>query len=300
MRLDRYPDGLWSGAMSRVTFLGTGLIGAGLAEAALGRGAKVTVWNRSRDKLAPLVAKGAVAADTPAEAVNDAQRVHIALSDDGPVDAVLEQISGHVPEGTVVIDHTTTSPAKTAARAERWAKADLEFLHAPVFMSPQSCRDARGVILVAGPRGRFERVESALSKMTGTVWFVGERPDAAAAFKLFGNSLILTITGGVADMLIMAKHLGIEPSDAYELLQHFNPAMTLEYRGKKMAQGDFKTSFALTMARKDVGLMLEAGGDELGLLPALAERMEQLIARGHGGADVGVLAAPAFEKSDED
>jgi 3-hydroxyisobutyrate dehydrogenase-like beta-hydroxyacid dehydrogenase len=284
--------------MGHIAFIGTGLIGAGLAHAAMERGENIAVFNRTATKAQPLVDAGARAAETAADAVRGAERVHVALSDDAAVDAVLGGAMEALA-GTVVVDHTTTQPALTAARAARLAEAGVDYLHAPVFMSPAMCRSAGGIMLAAGPKATFERVEPALSQMTGRVDYRGERPDAAAAFKLFGNAMILTITGGLADVYAMAASLGISAEDARGLFDSFNPTGTLTHRGAKMAAGNYEASFELTMARKDTRLMIETAdkGHPLFVLPALAERMDALIERGHGADDVGVLAVDAVAKT---
>lgn len=283
--------------MAKLTFLGTGLIGAGLAEAAQKRGDVVTAWNRTAAKAEPLAALGATVVASPAEACAGADRVHIALSADEAVDAVLDLL-GDGAGSAVVVDHTTTSPAGTAARAQRLAEAGVAFLHAPVFMSPAMCKKAGGLMLAAGPRDVFERVEAGLTEMTGKVDYRGERTDAAAAFKLFGNAMILTITAGLADVFTMAASLGIEAEDARKLFETFNPTGTLSYRGANMAKGDYTASFELEMARKDARLMVEAAGERsLHVLPAIAARMEELLVRGHARDDMGVLAVDAVPKT---
>lgn len=281
--------------MTKLAFIGTGLIGGSLAEAALGRGDEVVVWNRSRPKAEALAAKGAHVATHPAAAVRGAERVHVTMSADDALDAVLARID-RLDDGAVLCDHTTASPAGTRARAHALADRGIPYLHVPVFMSPAACREAKGVMVVAGPEDRFARVREGLAAMTGDVWWVGERADLAAAYKLFGNAMILMITGALADTLTLARRLDVAPADAYALFERFDPAVTLRGRGAKMAAGDFATSFALTMARKDVQLMLDAadGDGALALLPALARRMDAVIAEGRGDDDVGVLAAAAF------
>lgn len=284
--------------MAHLAFLGTGLIGAGMVEAALSRGEQVVVWNRSLDKARALEAAGARVAATPAEAAGGAARVHLALSDDAVVDAVLAEAAPGIGPGVLVIDHSTTSPAGTAARAAACEGRGVAFLHAPVFMSPAICRKAQGLMLCAGPRARFEAAEPALARMTGEVWWLGERPDLAAVYKLFGNAMIATIVGGLSDVFSMAAAQGIRPEDALALFGKFNPAGTVQLRGARMAQGDFAPSFALTMARKDVRLMLEAAGDlPLAVLPGMAARMDQLIAGGHGEEDLAVLATDAVARA---
>lgn len=282
-----------------IAFLGAGLMGSGMVEAALGRGEEVVVWNRTLEKARPLAEKGARLAETPAEAVAGVERLHVILSEDTAVDAALEQAAPALPGEALIIDHTTTSPAGTAARAARLEAQGIAFLHAPVFMSPAMCREAKGLMLCAGPRARFERAEPSLSRMTGQVWWVGERPDLAAAYKLFGNAMIVAIAGGLADVFSMAASMGIAPQDALGLFSKFNPAGLIQMRGAKMAEGTFSpASFELTMARKDVRLMLESAGDlPLGALPGIAARMDALIAAGHGTDDVGALAADAIARA---
>jgi 3-hydroxyisobutyrate dehydrogenase len=132
--------------------------------------------------------------------------------------------------------------------------------------------------------------------MTGEVVYFGERPDLAAANKLFGNAMILTITAGIADVFNMARAAGIPVADAYALFSKFNPAGTLLYRGANMAKANFAPSFELSMARKDARLMLElaeSANVKLGVLPSIASWMDELIARGHDKDDLGVLALDA-------
>lgn len=276
------------------TFLGTGLLGAALAEAALGRGVPVTVWNRTPDRARPLAAFGAVVATELSDAVRGAARVHLALTADAAVDAVLDAVAPHLAPGAVVIDHSTTSAAGAEARAARMAAAGVAFLHAPVFMSPEACRAAQGVMVVAGPRALFDRVQADLAPMTGTLLFAGEGPGAAAATKLVGNAMILAMVGGFADALTVADAQGLAPDAVRALFEAFDVRAVLRGRGGRMAAGDRTVSWTLATARKDLGLMRAAVGDRpLAVLPGLGARMDALIAEGEAEEDVGVLARDA-------
>jgi 3-hydroxyisobutyrate dehydrogenase len=277
--------------MGRVAFLGTGLLGSGMVEAMLRRGMQVTVWNRTLAKARALEAFGAKVEATPEDAVAGVDRVHLALPDDAVVDAMLSRLAPRLRPGAVIIDHSTTAPAGTRARLGRAAAANIAWLHAPVFMSPQMCRDAVGLMLVSGPRARFDEVRTHLEKMTGEVWYLGEREDLAASFKIMGNSMIFAITAGLSDVLAMARSLGIEPLDAGGLFSKFKVGSVVPARMDKMARGDYSATFELTMARKDIRLMIEAAGSEpLTVLPAIAQRMDQAIAKGHGREDLGAIA----------
>jgi 3-hydroxyisobutyrate dehydrogenase-like beta-hydroxyacid dehydrogenase len=278
--------------MATVAFLGTGLLGSGMVEAMLRRGDAVTVWNRTEAKARALEASGAAVAATPGDAVAGADRVHMTLPDDAVVDQLIAAVRPRLRRDAVVIDHSTTSPRGAAARVASMARSGVRFLHAPVFMSPQMARDAIGIILVSGPQAVFDAARGALEKMTGEVWYLGERGDLAAAHKIFGNSMLFAIAAGVADVFAMAKGLGIAPADALAVFSKFQPAGLIKTRGEKMARGDFSASFELAMARKDVRLMIEAAGTQpMVVLPAIAQAMDQAIAKGHGREDLGAIAA---------
>lgn len=279
----------------RIAFLGTGLIGRAMAERALEQGHAVSAWNRTADKALTLAALGATVAATPADAARDADRVHIIVSDDAAVDAVLAALGD---TAALVIDHSTTTPRGSAARAAATASRGLRYLHAPIFMSPANARAGRGIILASGPRDLFDAALPALEAMTGKVVWLGARPDLAAAYKLFGNAASIGLTAALADVFAMAAELGIALPDALSLYDLFNPAAILAYRGKAMSVGDFTPGFELTMARKDVRLMIETAGDRtLAVLPAIAARMDALIAEGHGQDDFGILARDALARS---
>lgn len=283
--------------MSRIAFLGTGLLGAAFAEAACKRGDQVTAWNRTPAKAAALAAFGATVAASPAEAVRGAERVHLVLQDDASVVDVITALRPGLDADAIIIDHTTTRPDLTAARAAALEAEGVHYLHCPVFIGPAAAREAQGIIMVSGPTVLYERARPALERQAQRVEYCGERPDLAAVYKLVGNGFLLGIAGLVSDVFSVAAGANVAPPDALKLLEFFNPANVIAGRGKKMAAGDFSASFELTMARKDVRLMLETAGDlPLAILPGMAARMDQLIADGHGAEDMGVMAADAVRR----
>ena len=275
--------------MAQVAFLGTGLLGSGMIERMLQQGQDVIVWNRSAHKTAALQELGAKVAATPEAAVGGASFVHMVLADDAVVDGVLDRVGPHLGANAIVIDHSTTSPAGTKARFARAAAHGLKFLHAPVFMTPQMCREGTGLMLVSGSQRVFDAGKDRLAAMTGDIWYQGERPELAAALKIFGNSMIFVLTAGIADVFGMAANLGVPLQEAVGLFGKFHVGGLVNARAAKMASGDPTATFELAMARKDMRLMLEAAGSKpLVVLPAIAARMDEAIAAGHGQHDMGV------------
>lgn len=283
--------------MARIAFLGTGLLGSAFAEAAAKRGDEVGVWNRSADKAQALSQFGIAMADSPAAAVRDAARVHLVLKDDAVVDAVIAAARAGLAADAVLVDHSTTLPALTAERAQRLAREGVKYLHCPVFMTPLAARNAKGSMLASGPRAVFDAVAADLAAMTGRLEYQGERSDLAAAKKLFGNALILSLSAVMADMLTLAQATGVDGQEAIDVAALFDLNGIAAMRGGAMAQGKFAPSFELAMARKDIGLMLEmAGARPLAVLPGMAARMDQLIAAGHGTDDFTILAKDALAR----
>ena len=280
--------------MATIAFLGTGLLGSALAEAAARRGEVVRAWNRSPEKAQALIQFGVTAAATPADAVAGVSRVHLVLKDDAAVDEVIEAAQDRLSPDAIVIDHSTTLPALTAARAERLKAAGIAYLHCPVFMGPPAARSAQGSMMVAGPQALYDAVADDLARMTGKMLYLGERSDLAAVNKLFGNAMIIGQAAVIADVLTLAQASKVDGRDAIELLGLLDLNAMVKGRGLNMASGNFVPSFELNMARKDVGLMLNVAENRaLSTLPSICARMDQLIAQGHGEKDACVLGIDA-------
>jgi 3-hydroxyisobutyrate dehydrogenase len=274
-----------------IAFFGMGLLGSNFVRALRKRGEDVHVWNRSPTRAQALVADGATAFAEPADAARGATRIHLTLSDDAAVDDVLERARPGIAATATIVDHSTTSAAGVAARAARWAERGIAFQHAPVFMGPSNALAGTGLMLASGDRARFDALEPALAAMTGKLVYVGPAPERAAALKLLGNLFLMMFTAGVTEALALAKALGVPKAELATLFEHFNPGASLGQRVARVASGDYATpSWELAMARKDARLMLEAGGDTLAVLPALAAEMDRWIAAGHGHDDWTVIA----------
>ena len=283
--------------MAHIAFLGTGLLGSALVEAAIQRGDEVTVWNRTTAKAQALEAFGARVADSPAHAVRGATRVHLVLTDDAVVDEVVAALRPGLAATTVIVDHTTALPALTAERSRRLNSEGVKYLHCPVFIGPPAARASQGTIMVSGPHELFDAVRSDLSRMAARVEYFGERPDLAAVFKLCGNAFIVGINALVADVFAVAAGSRVASADALRVVEFFNPATVVTARGAKMVAGDFTPTFELTMARKDIRLMLEsAGATPLAALPQIAERLDALIAEGHAHDDLAVIGIDSVRR----
>ena len=278
----------------KIAFLGTGLMGSGFVRRLRATGHEVNVWNRSPAKARALQADGARACDDPAAALAGAERVHLSLSDDASVDAVLEPLADAIPPATWIVDHTTTAVRPTAERVARWNARGRTFVHAPVFMGPVNALEGTGLMLVSGDKSRHDALLPALQKMTGSVLYLGEAPERAAAFKLFGNLTLIGIMGVLGDVNRLAHAVGIPTGEAFSLFKQFNPGQFLPARAARIEAGEFTApSFEVAMARKDVRLMIEEAarsGVDLFVMPGVAAMFDAAIARGEGALDAAAAA----------
>jgi len=283
-----------------VAFLGTGLLGAGFIKALLNKGQEVHIWNRSADKAKALESVGAQAFTDAKDAVKGARLVHIALSDDKAVDDVLSQASAGLDKKTIIIDHTTTTPEGAARRVQEWKDKGYAFIHAPVFMGPQNALEGTGTMLISGDQEVIKKIEGDLSPMTGKLVNLGDKPDKAAGMKLMGNLFLISMVGGLIDMLALAKSVGISVDEAGGLLEMWNPAAMLPARMKRIATGKFnEPSWHLSMARKDARLMMETAAKanvNLMVIPGMAQAMDKLIAEGHSNDDWMIIAKDAVNR----
>jgi len=276
-------------------FLGMGLLGSNFVRAMIEKGGSVNVWNRTASKAAALEQYGAKAFASPADAVRNADIIHLTLKDDATVDEVLAQAQQGLKPGATIIDHTTTSAPGAIQRTSIWKEKGFTYLHAPVFMGPQNALESTGYMLVSGDQSVISRLEPSLSKMTGKLMNFGAEEGRAAGMKLIGNCFLVAFTTGIADTLALARSLDIPIGDINTLFDSWNPAAVLGARLKRMTSGSYdKPSWELNMARKDTGLFIKAAESKnihLAVMPAIAAEMDRWIGKGHGSEDWTVIGS---------
>lgn len=276
-------------------FLGMGLLGSNFVKAMLKKGDMVQVWNRTASRATALEEFGAKVFEDVAQAVSGADVIHLTLKDDASVDEVLALAAPGMQPGAFIVDHTTTSPEGAIERTQNWKAKGFTYLHAPVFMGPQNAHDSTGYMLVSGDQEAIAKMVPELAKMTGKLLNFGPEEGKAAGMKLIGNLFLLSLSGGLSDMMALAKARGIAVSEILGLFESWNPGAAMPARLKRMSEGNFgNPSWELVMARKDAGLMMAAagaGGKQLNVIPAVAAEMDRWIEKGFGNQDWSVIAS---------
>ncbi len=163
-----------------ITVIGLGPMGHAMASTFLDNGHRVTVWNRTTSRADDLVARGAVLASSPAEALAAGELVVLSLTDHDAMYAIL-QPAAHALSGRTVVNLSSDTPRKAREAAE-WAKGHgAEYLTGGVQASPTGIGTPESFTFYSGPRHVFEAVRETLEVLTRTD-YRGEDPGLAALY----------------------------------------------------------------------------------------------------------------------
>jgi 3-hydroxyisobutyrate dehydrogenase-like beta-hydroxyacid dehydrogenase len=207
--------------IKKISYLGLGTMGGGMASNLLKAGYKLTVWNRSAEKCEPFARKGARVADSPADAIRDAEVVMYSLSNDQAVEEVVFGAKGiltGINEGQIAIDMSTVLPAMSLREQEAYAKRGVDFLDAPVFGSKNESAKAKLWILAAGSKAIFEKVKPVLEHLGQTVHYLGKNGNAAA-MKLVGNLIVALEMEALAERLVLAQKAGLDLNTVMDVVK---------------------------------------------------------------------------------
>jgi 3-hydroxyisobutyrate dehydrogenase len=280
-----------------VALLGAGsTMGKGMARNLAGAGIAVRAWNRTPENAEELRGEpGLVVCETPAEAARGAAALITMVSDGDAVVAVMEGDRGAVAgasEGTIWVQASTIGIEATERCQALAAEAGLVLVDAPVLGTKQPAEAGELVILASGPEAARERLRPLFDAIGKKTLWVGEEPGAGSRLKLVINAWIVTAVEGTAEVVALARALGVDPELVLEAFA--GGPLELPYMGIKatsMLAGEFEPSFRLALAAKDARLAVgaaEAGGLELPALEAIAERFTA-AAREHGDKDLSAV-----------
>jgi 3-hydroxyisobutyrate dehydrogenase len=262
----------------RIALLGTGIMGGAMARNLAAAGHDVTVWNRTREKAEGL---GATVADTPADAVADAE-VLITMLTDGPA---VEQTVPELDPGTIWLQMSTVGVEDTA----RFAARHRRFMDSPVLGSKPQAEAGELLVLASGA----ERPEEVYDVVASRVMWLADEPGAGTRLKLTVNLWLLNLLENVAETFVLAEANGLDPRLVLDAIK--GRPMDSGYahmKGEMILSGEFPPAFALSAGAKDLRLalaMAAAAGVELGLGPVTLERFERAVELGHGDEDMAAV-----------
>lgn len=283
-----------------IGFIGLGQMGVGMAANLVKAGHRVSVFNRTSAKAAPLVAQGANAAASVADACRG-DTVITMLADDGAVEGVVFGASGVIASmagGALHISCSTISVALSERLAKEHERSGQRFISAPVFGCPEAAAAGKLFVVAAGPSDAVSAAQPLLDAMGQRTVVVSESPKAANLVKLSGNFLIAAVIESVGEAMALVDKGGVDRHDYLEIVSTLFSAPIYKTYGGLIAGRKFEPAgFAVPLGQKDIRLVL-AAGEELHVPLPLASLLRDrfLTLRAHGGdnldwAAVGGLAA---------
>ena len=270
-----------------LAFIGLGKMGAAMAANLHKAGYPLTVWNRSADKAAPLVAAGARLAASPAEAVRGADIVISSLADDASFRAVVDGPDGvlaGLSPGAIHVGTSTVSPDLSEDLAKLHAEHGARYLAGPVLGRVPAAVAAQLVTFVAGEAAAIETARPVIATYAPMMLVVGERHGQASIAKLIANFLGVSAIDLIGQSVAWAEKAGLPPALLPLMLTGFfgNPA-SRDYIAKVGARDFDDVGFTAAGGLKDVGLMIDAAAaahQRLTSAEAVRAKLEAAIARG--------------------
>jgi 3-hydroxyisobutyrate dehydrogenase-like beta-hydroxyacid dehydrogenase len=282
----------------RIGFIGLGHMGRAMADNLVTAGYALHVYNRTSDKAAALVTRGATLALHPSGAVEPGGIVITMLADDQALESVtfgengiLERLA---PNG-IHLSMSTVSPKLSRHLAQEHQRHHVDYLAAPVFGRPEAAAARSLWICISGPQPAKQRVQPILNVLGQGLFDFGEEPGAAHVVKLAGNFLLASMMEALAEALTLGEKNGI---DRTALANMFSSTLfacpTYQVYGEAIAQGRYQPpGFTVSLGLKDLNLVLGTAAMSTMPMPVaslLHDRFLATIAKGWGHLDWAAIA----------
>lgn len=271
-----------------VAVLGIGMMGYPMGRRLCEAGLTVSAWNRSKSKAERLSPLGAHVADTPAQAVAEADIVICLLQDgDAVADVLFNQgAAAAMRPGTLVVDMSSILPSQARDHAARLAARDVQHLDAPVSGGTVGAEQGTLAIMVGGKPADMARAQ-AVFDILGRATHVG--PHGSGQLAKLANQMIVGITiGAVAEALLLCEKGGADMAKVRQAITGgFADSRILTVHGQRMVERDFTKRAAVTVQLKDMRNALTTA-HEVGFDAPVTRLFENLFAQAaeHGLGDL--------------
>lgn len=288
-------------AITRVGFIGLGIMGAPMAANLLNAGFEVTVWNRSPSRTKPLIDAGAKGVESPAAVAAVSEVTLSCVTNSADVEEVAlgpaGVIHGATP-GSVYIDCSTIAPETARKVAEQLGRKQIDMLDAPVSGGDVGAKAGTLAIMVGGPVEVFERCRPIFEAMGKTIVHVG--PSGAGQVVKLCNQ----VAGGLnllaaAEAINLARRSDVDPAKMLEVVSAGAAgSWMLTNLGPRAVNRDYAPGFMVDLMQKDLRLVLDAAFDTRTPLPgtALVSQLFQSIQAEGRGTDGTQAIVDAIEK----
>ena len=247
--------------MTKVAYIGLGLMGNPMSKNLAGAGHELTVWNRTPARMDDLVAAGARASGSAKEAAARSEIIFTNVSDSADVEQVVlgedGVIDGAAP-GSVVIDNSTISPAVTRTIAGKLREKGIEMLDAPVSGGTVGAQNGTLSIMVGGDKATFDRCLPVLNVVGSSITYCGGT-GLGQVTKLGNQILGLGNLAAACEAIVFATKAGGDPEALIAAWTGgAGNSWMVSNLGPKVFERDFEPGFMVDLAQKDLGLVLDA------------------------------------------
>jgi 3-hydroxyisobutyrate dehydrogenase-like beta-hydroxyacid dehydrogenase len=262
----------------KASFIGLGNMGSPMAFNLLKQGVELGVYNRSKEKTAPLVDAGAKLLNHPSDAFKHAPIVFSMVANDNALEEICDGLLENTSAGCIHVSLSTVAPATTHKLLLKHQEKDVQFIAAPVFGRPDAAAKHELWICMAGDEAAKKKALPLLNMLGKKIYDFGEKPEAASAVKLAGNFMILSVIEMLSEAFAFIQKSDVKPELLHTFLTEtiFPSPVFLTY-GKLIIQQKFSPAgFKLSLGSKDLNLFLNAA-KSLHLSPPFAEELQKLL-----------------------
>jgi 3-hydroxyisobutyrate dehydrogenase-like beta-hydroxyacid dehydrogenase len=269
-------------------------MGSPMAARLIDAGHDVTVWNRTAEKAKPLVAAGAAAAVTPAEAAVGSEFVLTMLASPEAVEEVVlgeDGLARGLGPGSTFVEMSTIGPEAVHALRSR-LPGEVDMVDAPVLGSVPQARAGELKVFVGGEPAVYERARPILAPF-GTLRWMGPL-GAGASMKVVANSTLLALMTALGEALMLADSFGLQQDDVLDVLAESSIGVPVRSKRRYIESHAYPPNFKLALAAKDGSLVLravEAAGLDLRVARAAAAWMAAADRAGLGDLDYSAVIA---------
>jgi 3-hydroxyisobutyrate dehydrogenase len=283
--------------MTKVGFIGLGLIGSPMCSNLVKAGHEVTVWNRTPGRIVPLVKTGAAASTSAREVAERSVVTFTAVSDSPDVEEVIlgenGVIEGAAPD-SVVVDISTISPSVTRNIAQRLAAKGVHMLDAPVSGGVGGAETGTLSIMAGGDRAIFDRCLPLFQTMGKQITYCGAN-GMGQVTKLANQIAGLGTMAAMCEALVFAASNG---GDLEAVLGALDGGAASSWMVKNLGpavlRGDFDPGFMVKLALKDLRLVLESAAEAE--MPLFTTSLVAQVFRSAQRAGLGDSGIQAYAK----
>ncbi|MFC7391927.1 NAD(P)-dependent oxidoreductase [Scopulibacillus cellulosilyticus] len=260
-------EGIFLNHHTKIGFIGTGVMGRGMANQLLSAGFHVNVYNRTKEKAKSLVDKGAEWFDT-VQAVTEASDIMITMVGyPKDVEEVYfdNGVLAHAKPGSFVIDMTTSSPKLAEKIYQEAKKKGIHALDAPVSGGDIGAEQGTLSIMVGGDKADFDEMLPMFKVIGENIVYQGQA-GAGQHTKMCNQITVASNMIGVCEALVYAKKAGLDEDQVLKsITRGAAGSWSLSNLGPRMLKGDFAPGFYVKHLIKDMTIALESA-EEMGLM----------------------------------